>query len=392
MRVRPLLPAAILMAAVIAFPLFAAAQPACNAPLTGPGRALAFRDPLAEADRQAMSAAVFLALSDDAGRPDATRQAIEAAPPCPISTFEVDDVTWKVSGAAAPAPLRYARALGVETFYYLTPGPSLAQAAAWRASGRRGRVADAVGAQTYLVAVEDDLHFVFRVYDGAPDARGLANDLAAIIGGRIGPIAMYDPEGDAVSLALNTEGRLTAEIFRPDLLDGPRNATLLGPDGFYFTPYPGGVRLQGSGQICADAYGPMPRTRLVVLEVDPSTLDLGCSFRSDAAVVSVFSTRRREAGDDRAYFRRQIREAQAEFGAKRRTPIRAAERKAGLLAGEFWIDLEDRNHGLWFLRRGDFVIEFRATFQADALDAVFDALKQVVGNVAPMGSEEEGPA
>ncbi len=371
----------IVAASMAAALMASSANAACDSPLSGPGTPVDVRAPADEADRRAMSAAVFLALSDDAGGSDWVWREMAAAPPCPVSSFKVDGVTWHVSGGEGAAPLRWARADGVDVYYALVRGPSPAEAQGWAETRRNGAATGA--SATYLVASEGDIQFVLRIYDGAPDARRLAGDLVDAIAGKLTPVAAFDPTGDAVTLSFGTPDGVSAELFRPALLGPQRHATLLGPDGRFFTPGEGGVRLRGSEHICGDAYGPFARSRLTVMVADDPGLDLGCSFYSEESWISVFATRRPDTDGDKARFRDDIRATQADTGVKGRPVSSKASRTDAIRASAVWIDKTQKGQGLWFIRQGEYVIEIRATFRLDETDAVYDLVAAMLKNEAP---------
>ncbi|PZQ59788.1 MAG: hypothetical protein DI570_15410 [Phenylobacterium zucineum] len=339
------------------------------------------RGPLTPADRQALSAGVFLSLSDDAGRTDWPWREMEAAPPCPVSSFRVDGVAWEISGGEGAAPLRWARAQGSDVYYFLAQGPNLAEARAWAATRRNGAAAGR--SATYLVGTDGGLQFVMKIYDGAPDARRLADDLAAAITGKLDPIAAFDPTGDAVTVGPETEDGLTAELFRPALVGAQRHATLLGPDGRFFAPVDGGVTLRGSELICGDAYGPFIQSRLTVLRTDDEALDLGCSFYSEESWISVFSTHKPDASSDKQTFRDDIRSTQSDTGMKGKAVATRTSAGDALRAGSVWVDKNQMGQGLWFIRRGEYVVEIRATFRVDETDAVYDLVASMLKNAPP---------
>lgn len=374
---------ALTLAALMAKP----AAAACDSPLPGPGAPLAVSAPATAADRQALSAAVFLSLSDDGGRTDWPWREMEGAPPCPVSAFRVDGVAWQVSGGEGAAPLRWARAQGSDVHYWLVRGPTPAEARPWAATRRNG---SATGASaTYLVGSDGGLQFVMRIYEGAPDARRFADDVTAAITGKLLPIAAYDPIGNAVSLSLAVPDGVTGELFRTALIGPQRHATLLGPDGHYFTPIENGVRLRGSDLICGDAYGPFKQTRLVVLAPDDAALDLGCSLYSREGWISIFSTRRPDTSADRANFHEVIRAAQADAGVRGRPVIGRWSKKNAIRASAAWIDKDERGQGIWFIRRGEYVVEIRATFDQDETDAVYDLVAAVLQNTPPPPSRSD---
>jgi hypothetical protein len=379
------------MAAVAALAVVTASpvRAACDTALPGPGAPVEIGEPLAPADRQALSAAVYLALADDSGQTDWPRREMEAAPPCPVSSFRVDGVTWHVSGGEGAAPLRWARAQGVEVYYFLARGPTMDEARAWAGTRRHGAAAGQ--SATYLVGTDEGLQFVLRIYDGAPDARRLADDLTAAIGGKLKPVAVFDPTGNAVTVAVPAEDSVAAELFRPALIGPGRHATLLGADGHFFRPIDGGVRLRGSEAICGDAYGPFLQTRLSVLAPDDERLDLGCGFYSDKSWVSLFATRRPDVASDKQRFRDDIRSTQAETGVRGRPVTSRGAKDNVIRASAVWIDKDHTGQGLWFIRRGEYVIEVRATFHLDETDAVYDLVAAVLENApAPSRPDPRG--
>ncbi len=357
-------------------------QAGCGDPLPGPGSPVVVRDRITEGERQSLSAAVFLALSDLDARTDWPWREIEAAAPCVVSTFEVDGVEWRVSGGDGSAPLRWARATGVDEYYFLVAGPSPAEAADWARTRRLG-AAPAGRSATYLVGFTEALMFVLNIYDGAPDARRLATDLTDAIKGKTLPIAMFDAGGQAVTVIRDLDSGRTGELFRPGLINGERYATLLGPDGTFFTPVGGGVRLRGSELLCGDVYGPFSRGHLMVISTRDETLDLGCSIHADGSWMTVFTTRIPDARGDAAEFRSKLRATQAELGVSGKAVRSRPDRNGLLRAGAAWVDRQGRGQGVWFMRRGEYVVEVRATFHPDDTDAVYAVLAALLRNEIP---------
>lgn len=377
------------LALFLALALFVAApaRAGCGDPLPGPGTPIAIAEVLPEPDRQALSAAIYLALSDDGGLTDRPWRDIEAAPPCPLSTIDDDGVTWRVSGGEGSAPLRWARATGVDLYYFLVQGPNLEESKAWLQTRRPG----AAGGQsaTFLVGTEGGLQYVLKMYEGAPDARRLAADLAEAISGRTVPFAAFDPTGNAVTVRNNTASGIRSELFRPLMLGPNRPAILLGPDGHFFSPVPGGVRLRGAEIICADAYGPFARGRTTVISPNDEALDLSCSLNSEESWITIFSTHMADDSGDKALFRSTIGATQSQTGVKRR-PVESRPARGGLMrAGAIWVDRNDMGQGQWFIRRGEYVIEVRATFRLDETDAVYDLLAAVLRNEVPPAPASE---
>jgi hypothetical protein len=68
---------------------------------------------------------------------------------------------------------------------------------------------------------------------------------------------------------------------------------------------------------------------------------------------------------------------QVESGVKRSTPGFNPVRNGLIRGGKAWIDREGVGQGLWFMRRGEYVIEVRATFETTLGDEVFDFVATV---------------
>lgn len=249
------------------------------------------------------------------------------------------------------APPRWIQASGRDEVIFLASGPSLDDAKAWTASGDSSFKPGSPKAY-YLVVSLQGGHYVFRIYAGPPSSRQLADDTFDALTRKTLPIAYFDSQADAVSLFLSTASRRTAVLFRPERLDGSRDATLYGPDGRYFTPVVGeAVLLRGSELSCASRYGAFERTRLAVTDAGDVSLGLACGYQYGDSDLSLFVTRRPDERVDRV-FGAYIRDEQKRTGVSAKRPgIRTGPREV-MSAGKSWVDSEGAGQGLWITRGG----------------------------------------
>jgi len=352
-----------------------AEPPSCGAKLEGGGIPLRFAATLPEADRLGLLASLHLALNDSSGRGNWPLSEIAIALPCEIASFPVGEDTWVISAGEGYAPPRWARAKGQEDTFYLTPGPSITDAAAWSATP--GASAQGLDRTVYyLVAAVDGLQFAFEAYQGAPSGAQLAQDLVAAISGKSEPFAVYDSVGNAASLFLVTQSRRTSQVFLPEKLSGEHSAVLYGPDGFYFSPAPGGaVLLRGSDLTCDARYGAFERSRLGVINTEKADMDLACYYETDESSVSIFSSRLPGSDGDRRYFEAVIKQYQDDVGVKTRLPAFKTGPKEIFQAGRAWVDKSGLDQGVWFMRRGDYVYEIRTNSRLPETKIALDAAK-----------------
>ena len=359
------------------------APPACGAKLEGAGTSLEFASPLPEDDRIGLLASVHLALNDSTGRGAWPISEIDIAPPCEIASFPVGDDTWVISAGEGYAPPRWARARGRDETYYLTAGPSVADARAW--STTPGAPATGLARPLYyLVGAADGLHFVFKVYQGAPGGKQLADDLVEAITEKTAPVAVYDSRGNAASLFLLTRSRRTSWIYQSERLTGDRSAVLYGPDGVFFFPAPRQATiLRGSDLQCDARYGTFELWRLGVLNPDDRELHLACFYYHSENYLSIFSSRLPDASDDRRVFASLIKSAQDEDGVSARLPGFETGAREILQAGRAWVDKSGMGQGIWLMRRGEYVYEIRITFEVSATKAALDAVEAFALSTEP---------
>jgi hypothetical protein len=384
---RLLAPLSLVAALAAAAP--AAGAPACDAPLGAPGTGIVLPAVLGEGDRLGLSAGVYLALRDRSGAGAWPDPQVDGARPCPLGSFEADEAVWTISGGAGDTPPRFVTAPDHEEYYFLAAGPNLAAARAWATGSRAEPTGDRA---YYLAAASGAARYVLRIYDGAPSSRQLSDDIVAAMSGRLPFIAAFDPEGDTVTVLAETESGRPGQVFEPARIHSGRTATLLGADGRFFEAVePGAVAMRGSGLLCAARYGSLVRERLTVLDARDDSLDLACRLEGADSWVSVFSTRHPDPKGDKAWFKASLKDAKKDGVAGRVAGDRTGEIR-DLRAGEAWRDKAGKSQGLWFIRRGDFLIEVRATFEPEATGEVFDALRAFAGNTLPEAKIRDGAA
>lgn len=377
---------ALALAMMIAVSSPARAQPpseSCGAKLDGTGKPLKFTSPLPEDDRIGLMAAIHLTLSDSSGRGTWPISEIDIALPCEIANFPAGEDTWVISAGEGFAPPRWARAKGRAETHFLAVGPSITDARTW-AANRSAPVTALIRSTYFLVAAADKQHFVFKVYQSAPDGKQLADDMFDVITEKTAPLASYDPKGAATSLFLLTQSRRTSELYRPDLLSGDRSATLYGPDGFFFSPAPNeAVLLRGSDLRCDERHGVFKRFSLGVLAAEDAKLDLSCHYQGGESYITVFSTRLPDASNDRRTFDRAIKNAQDDGGVAMRLKSFNSGAKNILQAGKSWVDKSGVGQGLWIMRRGEFVYEIHATFIETEAKSMFEAVESFALSTEP---------
>lgn len=355
--------------ALIALP--AAAVEPCKAPPEGDAARLELATPVSEADRLGLSAAMLLALDDDSGRASWPDDAIEAAPPCPLGEFKAGDIPWSLSGGQGNAPPRVIQNPASEAYVFLALGPSLAEARAWLEAG--GGDGLRVQRPTYfLVGANHALRFVHRLYDGMPSEADLIADATALLEGRLAPLAVFDAQGQAVSLMVATQSGVQAQLFAPQ--DQP--ASLYGPDGKYFAPAgDAATRMRGSGLVCPASLGRLARTRMLLVNGTDARLDLGCGYNGAESWITLFVTR--AADPLQPAFEQRIAEARKDGVV--RTLSTASQ---GLERGEVWQDRKGAGQGLWMARRGPYLIEARATFALQDQGAIERAVASIARQAA----------
>lgn len=373
----------IALAASLAISTLAAAEaraqapPECGKKLDGAGRALVFKPPLSEDDRTALAAGIYLAMRDESDRGTWPVSEIDIALPCPLAQFEADGATWTIHGGEGLAPPRWIQAGDRKEVLFLAAGPGLAAARAWNIARDTAPKADDPKAYYLAVAARGEI-YVFRVYDDAPSPKQLADDAFEALTGKLPPLAVLDSQAHVVSLYLPTASRRTSMLFKPELLDGGRDATLYGPDGRYFAPIAGeAVLLRGSDLACEHQYGDFALALLGVTDARDESLDLACGYQYGDSELTLFATRRPDLNGDRRAFDAYVREEQQISGVSARRPGLRTGPKEAIAAGKAWIDKAGGGQGLWLTRRGDYVIEIRAAFLPEDEARLIQAVEAV---------------
>lgn len=357
-------------------------SPTCAAPPAGQGKPLELAERLDGDTQAALSAGVFLALHDTSGADTWPTADIEAAKPCSLARFEAGAVVWTIAGAEGRAPPRWVRTPGREAFFYLARGPALPDALAWSRS-RQGLPPGALRPAYYLVGLADGEHFVFQIYDDLPDTRQLADDVRAVVESTRTPLAVL-AGGDTVTLFRETVSGTHAELFRPATIRPARPAHLYGPDGHFFT---GAIeqdwKLRGSGFVCPAALGKFERLRAAVLNATDVALDLHCSLATDESFTSIFVSRVPDRSADKAYFARQLADAERSLEAPRKLRDPPTGPKRPIQAGRAWVDKGGLMQEVMFMRRGDYIVELRGTYVLADVEAAGEALIRLIEMVTP---------
>lgn len=352
------------------------AAPACAEALRpgGGGGVLTYAGRLTEEERIGLSAATWVTLRDSAQRPGWPTAQMEAAPPCPLESFDAADGRWTLSGGAGERPLRWARRAGRADYLVLVGGPSPGEAYELFQQGAKG-VFQTKRPTYFLASVSEGVRVVFRLYDGAPSQGQLIGDMQSVLAGRLRPLVLADPAGDAVSVAVSTQSGLRAQLFGSRQLP----ATLYGPDGEFFSPAGGEtVELEGSGFRCPNSFGRLQRSRLLVVNREQTALDLGCGFVGGDSWITVFVSRAPAPRDPGREFAARLEDAQKAGVARK-----LAASVPGFPVGETWVDKDGARQGLWLAARGPWLVEVRLTYA----EADEEAALRAIGEIARAAAE-----
>lgn len=350
----------------------------CGAALGDTGKPITPAQPLTEADRKALLAALFITLHDP------TVDDVRALPAdsCPVARFGADDVVWTIHGGRGAQPLRWVSTSARPDWFFLVPGPSLPDAAAWDAT-RQGLPRLSTAPAYYLVGVADGINFLLQAYDGPPSMRRMSDDIAALLEGGAAPLAAHDPTGDVVSLFLTTVSGPQAEVFRPTELDDGRVGGLFMPDDGLVRLGDGGAFVfRGSDFACRPDYGPLTRFRVGVGLPQDDGRELSCQLRSDDVVMTVIVSHRPDGSADKAIWADEIRNAEETYGVRTKLRGPPTGRGSPIGAGRTWIDSDGLVQLVLFLRDGEYVYEIRQSHRDEAIEAAMAALKQVVDQIS----------
>lgn len=369
------LSAVVLLTAACPEPAAAAAAEPCAPPPLAAAPVIELTDKLSEDDRLAISSAIHLTV----GAAAAERRAAPSPPACQVANFEAEGVQWRLDARAKPAVDYHVTSSERTDSYVVIPGVDLEDARGWAAS--RAPVPRLTKPPIYYLIAkaheEGDLFFL-RMYRAAPGSKQIADDIVAALDGRLAPFAAYNPEGQAATVLLPTTSGVQAQIFDVEALGGPSSAYIYGPDGTFFQAFVGGsVKLRGSEEACPAAVGRFELSVMSVLQPRDVGLDLGCRYDFDDSRISMFVSHLPDKRSDGARFARATLDMQEESGVKRSAPGFRPVRGGVIRSGKAWIDREGVGQGLWFMRRGEYVIEIRVTFETTLADDVFDFVATV---------------
>jgi hypothetical protein len=351
----------------------AAAQAPPCADRMGTGAIVQLPEVLRETQRIEFSHAIYQALQAPGSASNWPEDPINRAPACVVSTFQVADDAFVMSGGQGPVPERWAKSATSDTVYFLAQTPE-------------GAPATSVVARYFLAAAAADepVFFVLRAYDARPSDLRLQTDIQASGRADFSPVGLYDRESGAVSLFTLSEAAIGAQLFGPVPKDG-RSATLYTPDGRYFIAggarKPAAVIMRASGFACPASVGAMKFTKMEVMNGEDEKLDLACNFEGEEGWITLFVYRSggRPARDAFEAIRRDMDEGGPKL-AHAPELIRLGGAKHFPLGGT-WRASEGDGTGVWFDERGGWYVELRATWSPDGRDeakAAVEALQAIV--------------
>ncbi|WP_430418588.1 hypothetical protein [Phenylobacterium sp.] len=366
-------------------PTDAHAAAPCGPPPLAAASVVPLPDELSEDDRLAVSAAMHLTV----GAAAAATKNNPGVAACQVASFEAEGMVWQIHTRTRPNLAYHVTSSERPDSFMVTQGVNLEDARAW--AGSPSPAAQLIRpAAYYLVAKANDASdlFFLRIYAAAPGSKQVADDVEAAMSGRLHPFGAYNGEGQAASVLLPTATGIQAQLYQLNALSGPANAYLYGPDGTFFQGVAGGaMKLRGSQEVCPAAVGQFELTVMSILEPGDVGLDLGCRYDVEDSRISMFVSHIPDAQDDRKRFAAATRAMQQESGVKRATPGFRPLRNGMIRSGQTWIDQDGVGQGLWFTRRGAYVIEIRATFETSLSDDVFDLVATVAQERPAPGAE-----
>jgi hypothetical protein len=351
----------------------AAAQAPPCADRMGTGAVVQLPEVLRETQRIEFSHAIYQALQAPGSASNWPEDPINRAPACVVSTFQVADDAFVMSGGQGPVPERWAKSATSDTVYFLAQTPE-------------GAPATSVVARYFLAAAAPDepVFFVLRAYDARPSDLRLQTDIQASGRADFSPVGLYDRKGGAVSLFTLSEAAIGAQLFGPVPKDG-RSATLYTPDGRYFIAggdrEPAAVVMRASGVRCPAVVGPMKFRKMAVLNGNDETLDLACSFEGEQGWMTfiVYRSPGHPARDVFAEIRKEMDDGPPKL-ARAPELVRLGGAKRFPFGGT-WRGSEGEGQGVWFDEREGWYLELQATWSPDGRDeakAAVEALQAIV--------------
>jgi hypothetical protein len=350
-----------------------AEAPACAGRMVeAAGQPLDLKTPLDEPTRLGLSFSVAVGL-DDSANPAGLwpRDTIQAAPACPIRTFEAAGKRFTLSGGLNRVPPRFAVSDTGEILA-LAILPSIPEAYAMQRSGLEGtmEIKHSIAA---LVLLRPTRIFVLRLYDGLPADDALVEDMKAAAARALPVLASFHSTSRAVSLNLPTISGRDAFFLRQPTPDNL--AVITAADGDVFRRgEDGAVTMVASGFVCPTAQGGFSRDDLLVIDTTDGGKDLACRFFGDAAWFSVFVTRFDDGRSEQAQFDEYL--AQGRQAAPPVGEIVIDKMPHGGLRA-VWRDAKGQRQEMWLLRLGRWYVQFRITAdpaQAAGTDAAATAI------------------
>lgn len=327
---------------------------------------------------------MVLALSDSTGAADWPNREIVSAPTCQVDGFDGDKSHFTIYAGSGRSPLRWAMSPADQTLVFLAVGPGLPEAYDWYAASPRGGSMKVVHPTFYLVLVRERLRYVLRAYDGAPPAELLKADIQRAFRGELPLLAAYDPDGEAVTVMLPTQSNLHALLFA-DLPHRGKAATLRGPDGVFFAPTAGGVKLRGSGFVCPQKLAAFELRDMEVVASNDRDLDLMCRLFGRDGWISIFVTRYDAAPSTASVYQDYLSAMLKSAPPKRDEPeIVALDGPTKPPFGASWFDSKGQGQGMWLSRHGRYYIQVRSTFQ-DAVEtaAIVNTIYKAAADQVP---------
>jgi hypothetical protein len=350
-----------------------AAPPTCaDRPIEAVGKPLELTAPLDEPTRLGLSFGLAIAL-DDSENPEGLwpRDAIKAAPACPLRTFEASGKRFTLSGGLERVPPRFAVANNGETLA-LTILPSIPEAYAIQRGGAVGaiQVSHPISA---LVLLRPTRIFVLKLYDGLPADDVLVEDMKAAAERTLPVLASFHSPSRAVSLDVATSSGRQSFFLRPPSPDNL--AIITGPDGDLFRRGDeGAVVMSASGFVCPAKQDGFSRDDMLAIDPTGAGGDLACRFFGDKSWFSAFVTRFEDGRSEEKQFQAYLDE-----GRKAAQPVGkvAIDKLPHGGRRAIWADAQGHRQEMWLLRLGKWYVQLRITGDPDdtaAIEAAASAL------------------
>jgi len=328
--------------------------------------------------RESFGDSLELALADPAS-PAQTIGQVAAA--CRRGTFKAGADTYTLFGDDGSALPRWARGPDPARIAYLVRIPDPMQALAWRRGRHARNETPSFDKYLYALVVTDaGRRLVYEFRRETPDDYRLALAMRAALEGRWTPVAVVDTRNAHVDVThLDLAGTLdAAAIF--SAAPGPR--PFPAPDGQIFRPQSdGGALHAASGLVCPARVGPYARTDFAVFDATEGGRDVMCRFFTDKSWLSVFETKFPGRSFEEV-FAGYLRDAHNGSPAAGPLAPPGDVRSTLPLKAEFWRGQEGALQALWLVKKGDWFLEVRATYQPGQEAAVAAFAQTILDQVA----------